>query len=828
LNQDSSEEANSQLPLLLGPGDSFGELALIHGGKQRITVLADSATEAEEIAGSCWGVEHGPFIAIMKGVAERVYQENLWLLDRVRLFQYLDQRQKRIVCRTLVVQLFDSGKHVTVEGLQHTDCMFIVKSGVLEVKISGKAVTKLHEGDSFGERAWLYGEHRSASVTAMEPSAVIVVRRHILEQVLGSNFKDISWRNVIYASLRDYLPGRHIASLGKADVKTITDAFIIQSYAPRSEIIRGEQEARGIRFFILLSGEVFVRGPGLEPLSDGLRLSRGSCFGEEYLLDVSRPFQHSIVNVSEEPCELAFLSADAVAALAASDSGEDVLTHKQKMALVRKVYVFRHLSNHHCHLIANSFRTISRKKGDVAIKEGEMGSQFFVIKAGELVVTIKGQTIRTLGKSDYFGERGLLYDEPRTATVTCQSDEAELLVIDKVVFSHIVEGKMLQHLEDRIKLQQTDLSLNDLKTIRVIGRGTFGVVRLVEHRSRGTQYALKCIDRAEAVKNDQQVNLKLEREILLENDHPFIIKVVRTFKDQRYLYFLTELVTGGELYSTMRVIGLLSKPQAQFYIGGLILALESLHERCIAFRDLKPENVLLDHQGYTKLIDFGCAVKLRGPSHTIVGTPHYMAPEVIFGKGYGLSCDVWSLGVCLYEFVCGPLPFAAGTEDPMEVFRETLLAKLRFPAHATKDRIALNIMRRLLRRPLEARIGCGRSGWRSVRRHTYFRDFSFDRLLSRQLEPPLVPEEPTFASEGECNSEVDEVAGESEDEHARGGTREKREPGDSSSESALSDVSSDGSNSSELKVTKAKAEAARSASAAPARACQNDDWDRDF
>jgi len=306
------------------------------------------------------------------------------------------------------------------------------------------------------------------------------------------------------------------------------------------------------------------------------------------------------------------------------------------------------------------------------------------------------------------------------------------------------------------------------------------------------------------------------------------VKVVRTFKDQRYLYFLTELVTGGELYSTMRVIGLLSKTQAQFYIGGLILALESLHERCIAYRDLKPENVLLDHQGYTKLIDFGCAVKLRGLSHTIVGTPHYMAPEIIFGKGYGMSCDVWSLGVCLYELICGPLPFAPGTEDPMEVFREILLAKLRFPVHATKDRSGVNIMKRLLRRPLEGRIGCGRSGWRSVRKHAYFRDFSFDRLLSRQLEPPLVPEEPTFASEGECcssDAEGEEGGGASAAADADGG--EESGLGDSSSESALSDISSVGSGASEPRVSKAKAEAAK---AAPQQRCpvEDDDWDRDF
>ena len=112
--------------------------------------------------------------------------------------------------------------------------------------------------------------------------------------------------------------------------------------------------------------------------------------------------------------------------------------------------------------------------------------------------------------------------------------------------------------------------------------------------------------------------------------------LVKTFRDGGYLYFLTELITGGELYDAIREMDLLARPQAQFYIASITIAIEYLHERSIAYRDLKPENILLDSQGYIKLIDFGCARKLgdTGRTYTLIGTPHYMAPEVFLGRGY--------------------------------------------------------------------------------------------------------------------------------------------------------------------------------------------------
>merc|ERR550525_690618 len=146
-----------------------------------------------------------------------------------------------------------------------------------------------------------------------------------------------------------------------------------------------------------------------------------------------------------------------------------------------------------------------------------------------------------------------------------------------------------------------------------------------------------------------------------------------------------EYIDGGELHAAIRSIStVLSRPQAMFYSGSLLLMLEALADRDIVYRDLKPENVMLDSQGYLKLIDFGTAKKLERSSlrtFTMVGTPHYMAPEVMRGKGYGTEVDVWALGVILYELVVGHLPFGDNLETTADVCKAVLAGVLEFPDH---------------------------------------------------------------------------------------------------------------------------------------------------
>ncbi|CAK8993225.1 cGMP-dependent protein kinase [Durusdinium trenchii] len=439
----------------------------------------------------------------------------------------------------------------------------------------------------------------------------------------------------------------------------------------------------------------------------------------------------------------------------------------RKLIVAKKVHIFRHLSS----------EQITK----------------LVIASGDVKVEINGKFIRTMTKNSYFGERALLFDEPRTATVEVSSPEAELWSIEKSTFSSIVKGKMQQELMHRIRLQDTDFTMKDcqiglmglesgtpfpqdLKTVRVIGAGAAGVVRLVMNKKTGAVALSRCRVRyaLKRVRKNQgkiPVEVKRECELLKAQEHPFIMRLVQTFETHKSVYILTELITGGELHGAIREIPtVLSRAQAQFYTGCLIIVLEELSEKNIVYRDLKPENVMLDAQGYLKLIDFGIAKKLeegKTRTFTMIGTPHYMAPEIMRGHGYGTEVDLWSLGIILFEFVCGYLPFADELDDPTEVCTAVLKDPLELPdgrplCRRTSDAVRPDaqckaVIQGMLNRQPKKRLGAGgMNGWEDIRTaecwpgpgFQWNSEFFlighsgstlFDKIMGRELEAPVMP-----------------------------------------------------------------------------------------
>jgi len=281
---------------------------------------------------------------------------------------------------------------------------------------------------------------------------------------------------------------------------------------------------------------------------------------------------------------------------------------------------------------------------------------------------------------------------------------------------------------------------------RTIGVGSTGDVRLVQHKSTNTKYALKRVRKQDGRMPEE---IKREYDLLEETDHPFIMTVVKPFETTKNVYIFSELITGGELSQAIRQIPtVLSRTHAQFYIGSLVLVLEELAKKHIMHRDLKPENIMLDHQGYLKLISFGMAKKfMEGMTRTftLIGTPHYMAPEVMRGHGYGIEVDLWSLGVMLYEFVCGYLPFGNDLEDPSEVCTAVLKDKLKFP-YQYRDSHGRTLIEGLLCRRPQMRLGSGIQGCEDIKNAEYFKvghsgQSLFNKIMGRELEPPMIPKE---------------------------------------------------------------------------------------
>jgi len=306
------------------------------------------------------------------------------------------------------------------------------------------------------------------------------------------------------------------------------------------------------------------------------------------------------------------------------------------------------------------------------------------------------------------------------------------------VFADIV-GSFRKELEHRMHLQDLDITMKDLRLKAIVGRGSFGIVKLVHHcNDESKTYALKCVSKTQVVRQGQQKSICMERDINAQCYHPCIMQFIKTFQDPTTVYFLTEFLGGGDLFYAIREIGNLSKEHSQFYGGSITVALEYLHARSIMYRDLKPENVLLDFKGCVKLVDFGCCKKtLR--TNTLVGTPEYFAPETILGKGYTFAIDWWALGVMMHEFIVGPLPFGRDTDDQLDLFREILEAPLQFPIHVT-DETAVSVISGLLERTPELRLGTSTRGAREIKEHHYYAGFSWDALVGRYMKAPWLPD----------------------------------------------------------------------------------------
>ncbi|KUI59540.1 cAMP-dependent protein kinase type 2 [Cytospora mali] len=289
-------------------------------------------------------------------------------------------------------------------------------------------------------------------------------------------------------------------------------------------------------------------------------------------------------------------------------------------------------------------------------------------------------------------------------------------------------------------------SLADFEILRTLGTGSFGRVHLVQSRHNQRFYAVKVLKKAQVVKMKQVEHTNDERRMLGEVKHPFLITLWGTFHDSKNLYMVMDFVEGGELFSLLRKSGRFPNPVAKFYAAEVTLALEYLHEKNIIYRDLKPENLLLDRHGHLKITDFGFAKRVPDKTWTLCGTPDYLAPEVVSNKGYNKSVDWWSLGILIYEMLCGYTPFW-DSGSPMKIYENILRGKVKYPAYINPD--AQDLLERLITADLTKRLGNLYGGPKDVKQHAWFAEVTWDRLARKDIDAPYTP--PVKAGAGDAS-----------------------------------------------------------------------------
>lgn len=280
-------------------------------------------------------------------------------------------------------------------------------------------------------------------------------------------------------------------------------------------------------------------------------------------------------------------------------------------------------------------------------------------------------------------------------------------------------------------------SWDDFKRIRTLGRGAFGRVLLVKYRDKEEYYAMKVLSKLEIVKSRQIENAVMEKRILAACDLSFIIKLAYSFKDNSYLYMVTEFVIGGEMFALLRNMRKFPDGLVKFYAAQVVIAFEYLHYLTIAYRDLKPENLLIGGNGFLKVADLGFAKLIPKDKRTwtLCGTPDYMAPEIIMNKGYSCAVDWWAFGVLLYEMTTGFPPFMH--QDQMKTFEHIISGKIKFTNQFSPE--LKDLVRNLIQVDLSRRYGNLRNGVLDIKSHSFFSDCDFMAIYYGQVQPPYVP-----------------------------------------------------------------------------------------
>lgn len=305
-------------------------------------------------------------------------------------------------------------------------------------------------------------------------------------------------------------------------------------------------------------------------------------------------------------------------------------------------------------------------------------------------------------------------------------------------------------------------TLSDFLLLRQIGKGSFGRVMQALHRQSGKQYAMKILTKSTIMERNALRYLKSERHVLEKARHPFVVRLHHSFKDSAKFYLVLEFCAGHDLahHLDCEEANRFSEQRTQFYSAQIVLAMEYLHSLGVIYRDLKPDNVLLDATGHVRITDFGLCkegIYLHDRSQSFCGSPAYLSPEMLAGTGHGHSTDWYGLGILVFEMLTGLPPFYCRDRTKMwnDIQHSPVSSVL--PSFLSPE--ASSLLRGFLEKDVLKRIGCvpGHEGSAVIKSHPFFSSVNWEQLLLCKSTPPFIPSQSvesddTLGLSGSCQS----------------------------------------------------------------------------
>ena len=702
---------DDKLVSTINPGDSFGEHALMNNSPRSNTIVA--VTDCK-----LWVLKRQVFKKILEFIFTLNYEQNKKFLEGINI--PLDSTIKAIMANNLIQEIYKAGQYIFKEG-ELGGCMYIIKEGEVECIKGDKVVRVLKQGDNFGQKALLEDAKRSLDVKAKTDCKMYSISSDFFQTQFGEDFREQLYFSFISTA---FVGSKHFNSLNPKMISKTFPYFEFRSLK-FDELVYPKNQKICEKLCVVLEGNI------IDKKINKVEAKRYEILFEDQLVNGSdETIKHDLL--AEPDCILAEIDYSKFKELIGGDI-KTAQTKSNQLNSFGNISLFRILSDEKIEFLQNNLKIEKFQNGKKIINQGDVGDKLFIIKSGRVDFFVNSRYIRSLNDGEDFGAKSLILSSDKRTATAIANGEVQCYTLTAKVFKSILEPNLYEYFTNKFALEDNTIELKDLDNIKELGSGNFGSVNLVRNKKNKQFYAIKALDLEQIKLENLEECVELEKNVLLKTDHPFIMKMVKYLKNENYIFFINEYIKGKELWEVIRDIGLLNKEQTQFYIASILLAINHLHKKKIIYRDIKPENVMVNVKGYIKIIDFGTVKEIEDRTTTVIGTSHYMAPEITKGEGYSFQVDIWSIAICMYEFFCGKLPFGEDLEDPMDIYRAVCKEELSFP-NFVHDEKYMSLMNKMLKKNPAQRL------WKfeQIKSDPYFSDFDWSKLISLSYPPPYM------------------------------------------------------------------------------------------
>jgi len=726
------------------------------------------------------------------------FATKMTFLEQVPLLKRLPKDQHPLVASICNIVNYKAKETIIKQG-ETGDEFFIIRKGDASVNVTtpdgNKKVADLKTGDYFGEKALLRDEPRSATIIAETELQTFRIKRKDFQE-LGLNDK-LQFANrkavgggpgtagkkakqptpktpedeqLIAKAIKSNENLATMTTLDDDRVKAFSDVMWKEEVSTGDAVIT-EGDLQADYFYVVQSGKFEISVAELEGAASKPNSAEGALTkGESKVVNVvtsGGSFGELALLYFVPRAATVMAMEDSVVWVIDRQNFKDILMQvsagklKEYVHFLDRVGILDPLLATEKKELAKAFVEMHFTQGEHIIEQDEAGNTFYVMYEGSVDIEKDGKVIankvasQKLQTAEFFGEKALMENEPRGATVVVKSSSAKCLVLDRESFEMLlgplkdIIAESSNGNKDRAakgpaakaggeRGTHEKVYREHLKRIGLLGVGGFGTVELWEHKQSGETYAMKGLSKGYIIKTGMQESVMNEKSILIMTNSMFITKLFETYNGTQTLYFLLEPCLGGELYATYNRKGLHgSEKHAKYYSAGVVFAFDHLHARRIIYRDLKPENLLLTEKGHIKLTDMGLAKFVIGKTFTTCGTPDYFAPELIASTGHTNAVDWWTLGVLVFELMTGHPPFESAY--PMQIYAKVTkgIGKVTFPAQATA--VVKNLIEQLLRAEPSERLPMRPGGSKNMKQHKWFTEFDWGSMEALTLPPPYKP-----------------------------------------------------------------------------------------